>query len=150
MKHHTGSQNDGHYTCSVQNCHDRTWSLIDDNLFESIPETSFHLLTSSKNYLVFLQRKGLKQIPSQAFNSNWPYSSELIKKLIAGKSDGKIPFGDRSTMSKDVSRSHSLSSEGGHKWTKVFVPEEKPSHFVAEKGKLSILEEECSSIHTEQ
>lgn len=134
----------------MQNCHDQSWTLIDDNLFEVIPESSYNLLTSSKNYLVFLQRKGLKQIASQSNPVHWPYSAQIIKKVMGEAGDLKIPFADKSTMSKDVSKTHSQSGEGREKWTKVFVPDEKPPQPAFEKKNLSILEEEISSIHSER
>lgn len=52
-------------------------------------------------------------------------------------------------MSKEVSRTHTVSSEAREKWTKVLVPDEKPQQENFDKKMLSILEEEYSSILTE-
>ena len=97
--------------------------------------------------MVYLQRKGLKLIKSQSNSQHWPYSQEIVNKVIG---DIKAPgFMSKSTMSKDVSRSYSINSEVRKKWTKVFVPDEKIVQENIKNDRLSILEEECSSIFSE-
>ncbi len=128
----------------------QSWTLVDDNLFEVIPESSHSVLDSSKNYLVFLQRKGLKHLASQNNPIHWPYAPELVGKATMGQCFSKSSFKDNSTMSKDISRTHSTASEVKEKWTKVFVPDERVTQELKKEKMLSILEEECSSLHTER
>jgi ubiquitin C-terminal hydrolase len=45
IKHHSGTLSQGHYTCSIKNCHNGEWTLIDDDVFKAIPKASIDVVS---------------------------------------------------------------------------------------------------------
>lgn len=141
----------GHYTCSVKSSHSGDWTLIDDDEFRGLSKDNCSIvgidnqINSNLNYIVGFQAKGLTDIREVSEPENWPYASNLVKKVTM--SEESCSFKNSSTLTKDVSRQNSISDDGQiANWIRVFVPDED----LKEKEKLRQLPvlEEDSAEHS--
>lgn len=93
-QHHSGNQHAGHYTCSIRRSfgspqQDPKWITLDDHLLKEIPPEKSsmvcpaHQFNSPLNYLIFFQRQHLAAVKSLANPNNWPFSKDVVGKVLA-------------------------------------------------------------------
>ena len=120
-QHHSGNQHAGHYTCSIRRCLDAPqqapkWITLDDHLLKEIPLEKSSMVRAAQqfnsplNYLIFFQRQHLSAVCSLANPHNWPFSKEVIGKVLAQLPDCPATQRLRQLSTAKISlRAHSLS-----------------------------------------